>query len=184
MAPWTSAWICRPRLPPPPLPKRDAQHKLTIRTFPEKWEIPVWETSRFTFSQHKSLIRHNFRRMSETPTTATSQKSISIHFQFVLQYASNLYCSGFGAPTTLRKGNTVSTPLICIAVRLPICIAIRLPFVLQYASHLYRSTFGKISVVVVTGMFPNIESLCHKRVEVKGARQTSNQKVTKWLRKK
>ena len=44
------------------------------------------------------------------------------------------------------KGNTVSTP--------PICIAVRLPFVLQYASHLYCSTLGKILVVVVTGMLP------------------------------
>ena len=39
------------------------------------------------------------RRTSETPTTTTSQKSIAIHLQFVLQYASNLYCSTFGAPT-------------------------------------------------------------------------------------
>ena len=43
-------------------------------------------------------------------------------------------------------GNTVSTPRICIAIRLP--------FVRQYASHLYRSSLGKILVVVVTGMFP------------------------------
>ena len=38
------------------------------------------------------------RRMSETPTTTTSPKSITIHLPFVLQYASNLYCSTFGAP--------------------------------------------------------------------------------------
>ena len=62
--------------------------------------------------------------MSETPTTTTSQKSIAIHLQFVLQYASNLYCSASGAPTLSEKGNTVSTP--------PIGIVIRLPFVLQY----------------------------------------------------
>ena len=49
------------------------------------------------------------RRMSETPTTTTSQKSIAIHLLFVLQYASHLYRN---------------TP--------PICIAIRLPFVSQY----------------------------------------------------
>ena len=40
-----------------------------------------------------------FRRMSETPTTTTSQKSIAIHLPFVLQYASNLYRSALGAPT-------------------------------------------------------------------------------------
>ena len=28
-----------------------------------------------------------------------SQKSTAIHLQFVLQYAPNLYCSTFGAPT-------------------------------------------------------------------------------------
>ena len=38
------------------------------------------------------------RRMAETPTTTTSQKSIAIHLPFVLQYASNLYCSAFGPP--------------------------------------------------------------------------------------
>ena len=70
-----------------------------------------------------------------TPTTTTSQKSIAMHLQFVLQYASNLYCSAFGAPTLGGKGNIVSTP--------PICIAVRLPFVLQYASHSHRSTFEK-----------------------------------------
>ena len=80
----------------------------------------------------------------ETPTTTTSQKSIAIHL-FILQYASKLYCSAFGVPTLWGKGNTVSTP--------PICIAGCPPFALQYASHLYRSTFGKILVVVVTEMF-------------------------------
>ena len=85
----------------------------------------------------------NIRRMSEAPTTPTSQKSIAIHLQFVLQY--------FRCPTLLGKGNTISTP--------PVCIAVRLPFVLQYASRLYRSTFGKILVVVVTGMFPKIVSV-------------------------
>ena len=87
--------------------------------------------------------------MSETPTTTTSQKSVAIHLQFVLQYASHLYSGTFGGPTLRGKGNLVST--------LPICIAVRLQFVLQYASYLYRSTFGKILVVVVTGMFPILE---------------------------
>ena len=47
------------------------------------------------FCSHGSCIR----RMSETPTTTTSQKSIALCLPFVLQYASNLYCSAFGAPT-------------------------------------------------------------------------------------
>ena len=50
----------------------------------------------------------------------------------------NLYWSTFGAPYTLRRGNTASTPPICIAVRPPFVL-----FVLQYASHLYCSTFAK-----------------------------------------
>ena len=96
------------------------------------------------------------RRMSETPTTTTSQKSIAIHLpigiairlQFALQY--------FWCPYALRKGNLVSIP--------PICIAVRPPFVLQYASHSYRSTFGKILVVVVTEMFPITEAPGSPRV--------------------
>ena len=46
------------------------------------------------------LVHYHYtkiRRMSETPTTTTSQKSIAVRLQFVLQYASNLYC--FDAPT-------------------------------------------------------------------------------------
>ena len=62
--------------------------------------------------------------MSETPTTTTSQKSIAIHLQFVLQHASYLYCSAFGATGLSGKGNTSEI----------------LPFVSQYASHFYRST--------------------------------------------
>ena len=64
------------------------------------------------------------RRMSETPTTTTSQKSIAIHLQFVLEYASNVYCSAFA----LRKGEILSGLL---------------PFVSPYASHFYHSTFGE-----------------------------------------
>ena len=79
------------------------------------------------------------RRMSETPTTTTFQKSIAVHLQFVLQYASNLYCSAFGAIELSGKGNT----------------SVRRPFVSQHASHLYCNTFVKILVVVVTGMFPS-----------------------------
>ena len=74
--------------------------------------------------------RMKIRRTSETPTTTTSLRSIAIHLQFVLQYASYLYC---GAP--------------------PICIAIRPPFASSY-----RSFLGKILVVVVTGMFPRNEA--------------------------
>ena len=65
-----------------------------------------------------------FRRMSETPTTITSQKCSAIHLQFVLQYASDLYCCAFGATELSGKGNT----------------SVFLPFVSQYASHLYRNT--------------------------------------------
>ena len=83
-------------------------------------------SSHFLFRTQKNV---------RTPTPTTSQKSIAMHLQFVLQYASNLYCSAFGAPTLGGKGNIVSTP--------PICIAVRLPFVLQYASHSHRSTFEK-----------------------------------------
>ena len=62
--------------------------------------------------------------MSETPTTTTSQKSVAIRPQFILQYAPNLYCTAFGATEFPGKGNSSVLP----------------PFVLQYASHLYRST--------------------------------------------
>ena len=65
------------------------------------------------------------RRMSEPPSTTTSQESIAIHLQFVLQYA-------FWCHTALRKGKYFNTP--------PICIAARLPSVSQYASHLYHNT--------------------------------------------
>ena len=75
------------------------------------------------------------RRMSEPRHHYFSKTYWNTPLQFVLQYASNLYRSTFGAPTLWGKGNTVSTR--------PSCIAVRLPFVLQYASHLYRSTLGK-----------------------------------------
>ena len=65
-----------------------------------------------------------FRRMSETPTTTTSQKKS--------QYTSNLYCN---------------TPPICIAVlSVPMrseekeTLSELLPFVSRYASHLYCNT--------------------------------------------
>ena len=69
-----------------------------------------------------NLWRH-VRRMSETPTTTTSQK--------VWQYTSNLHIQYFS----------------------PICIfSTSLPFVLQCATHSYRNTFvGAILVVGVTG---------------------------------
>ena len=61
--------------------------------------------------------------MSETTTTTTSQKSIAIHLQFVLQYASTLYCSTFCAPYAPRKGkySQCSSHLYCSTA--PICIA-------------------------------------------------------------
>ena len=106
--------------------------------------------SDFLVCFHWSNLLASYECFSEecqkTLTTTTSQKSIAIHLQFVLQHAPNLYGSAFGATQLPGKGNTVSTP--------PICIAVRLPFVSEYASHLYRNTFGKIQVVVVTGMFP------------------------------
>ena len=71
-----------------------------------------------------SHLPFKFRRMSETPTTTTCQKSIAIHLPFVLQCASNLYCSTFGATELSGKGKT----------------SVLLPFVSPYASHLYRHT--------------------------------------------
>ena len=47
-----------------------------------------------------------------------------MHLQFVLQYASNLYCSAFGAPTLGGKE----------------ILSVLHPFVSQYASHLYCNT--------------------------------------------
>ena len=90
------------------------------------------------------------RRTSETPTTAISLKSIAIRLQFVLQYASNLYCSAFSGKGIIQYASHLhrSTP--------PICIAIRLPFVSQQASHLYRKALGKSLVGVVTRMLPKI----------------------------
>ena len=82
----------------------------------------VWELFIGWGGQRDRLHDIPHRRMSDYPTT--TQKSIAIHLRFVLQYASNLDHSTFGAPTLRVKGNIVSTPLICIAVRLP--------FVLQY----------------------------------------------------
>ena len=83
-------------------------------------------------------VRENSRQISEerqkTPTTTTSQQSIAIHFQFVLQYASNLYCSTFGAPTLWGKGST----------------SVLLPFVSQYASHLYCNT-PPVCIAVLLG---------------------------------
>ena len=70
--------------------------------------------------------------MSETPTTTTSQKSIAIRLPFVLQYASNLYCSAFGAPYALRKGKYCQYSSHLYHSTPPICITIRLPFVSQY----------------------------------------------------
>ena len=56
--------------------------------------------------------------------------------QFVLQYASNLYCNAFGAIALSGKGNT----------------SVLLPFVSQYASHLYRGT-PPICIAMLLGNF-------------------------------
>ena len=75
------------------------------------------------------------RRMSETPTTITSQKSIATHLPSVLQYASNLYRSAFWCLYALRKGKYCQYSL---------------PFVSQYASHLYCNT-PPICIAVLLG---------------------------------
>ena len=69
--------------------------------------------------------------MSETPTTTTSQKSIAIHLQFVLQYTSNLYCSTLGALRSEEREYCQYSSHLYRSTP-PICIAIRLPFVSQY----------------------------------------------------
>ena len=83
-----------------------------------------------------------FRRKSETTTTTTSQRSIAIRLQFVLQYASNVYCN---------------TPPMCIAISLvPLrseareILSVLIPFVSQYASHLYCNT-PPICIAVLLG---------------------------------
>ena len=66
------------------------------------------------------------RRMLETPTTTTSQKSIAIHLQFVLQYASDCIAVLL-VPLSSQEREILqssshlyrSTPSICIAIRLP-----------------------------------------------------------------
>ena len=82
----------------------------------------------------KQWFAESLRRTSETPTTTTSQKSIAIHLQFVLQ-----------------------SPPICIAVlSVPLhseereILSVLLPFVSQYASHLHRNT-PPICIAVLLG---------------------------------
>ena len=70
-------------------------------------------------------------RMSETPTTTTSQKSIVIRLPFVLQYASNLYCSTL-VPLGSKERDKCQYSSHLYRSTPPICIAIRLPFVSQY----------------------------------------------------
>ena len=115
---------------------RRYRRPILVGTLIVMWNSECTEQFCFTFSRFWNrraisaiLLRFEIaerllRRMSETPTSTTSQKSIAIHLQFVLQDASNLYCSAFGAAELPGKGNT----------------SVRLPFVLQYASRLYRST--------------------------------------------
>ena len=82
-------------------------------------------------------------RMSETPTTTTSQKSIAIHFQFVLQCPSNLYCSTFSAHTSGQR-EILSALSHLYRSTPPICIALPPPFVSQKnlggCGHLYVPT--------------------------------------------
>ena len=47
-------------------------------------------------------------------------------------HASNLYCSAFGAPRLLRKGNYCQYSSHLYRSTPPICIAVRLPFASQY----------------------------------------------------
>ena len=72
--------------------------------------------------------------MSETPTTTTSQKIIAKHLQFVLQYASYLYRSTFGAPPLRRRS----------------ILLVLLAFVSQYTSHLYCNA-PPICIAVLSG---------------------------------
>ena len=74
------------------------------------------------------------RRMSETPTTTTSQKSIAIRLPFVSQYASHLYRSTF-VPLGSKEREILS---------------VLLPFVSQYASHLYCNT-PPICIAILLG---------------------------------
>ena len=78
------------------------------------------------------MDRPHIQKNVRNPNHHFFSKSIAIHLQFVLQHASNLYCS---------------TPPICIAVLLvPLrseereILSVLLPFVSQYASHLYYNT--------------------------------------------
>ena len=104
------------------------------------WIDTKSQSSAFSFSP-------SIRRMSENPTTTTSQKSmghtrpicIAVRLQFVSQ------C--FWCPYALRKGKYCQYSSHLHRSTPPICIAIRL--------HVYRSAFGKIFVVEVTGMCPN-----------------------------
>ena len=84
------------------------------------------------FSREFRDSRDFIRRMSETPATTTSQKTIAIHLQFVLQYASNLHCSAFGAPTLWWKGTLSALSPFVSQYASHLKNAIRLPFVLQY----------------------------------------------------
>ena len=65
-----------------------------------------------------------YHKNVRNPSHHYFSKSIAIHLQFVLQYASNLYCSAFGAIELSGKGST----------------SVLFPYVSQYASHLYRNT--------------------------------------------
>ena len=71
-----------------------------------------------------------FRRMSETPTTTTSQKCIAIR--------SNLYCNtppiciaGLSVPLSSQEREILQCSSHLYRSTPPICIAVRLPFVSQ-----------------------------------------------------
>ena len=73
--------------------------------------------------------------MAQTPQPPLLLKKVLQYTsKFVLQYASNLYCSAFGATELSGKGST----------------SVLLPFVPQYASHLYCNT-PPICIAILLG---------------------------------
>ena len=86
-----------------------------------------------------------------------------------IEYASNLYCSAFGAPELWGKGSTVSTP--------PIWIAVCLPYVSKCSSHLYHNSLVRfiarsenanaIAIAIAAGFIAR--SLCSFGVTLKKA---------------
>ena len=83
------------------------------------------------FQGHRALQSEECRK----PQPPLLLKKVSkIRLPFVLQYASTLYCSAFGATELSGKGNT----------------SVLLPFVSQYAFHLYCNT-PPICIAILLG---------------------------------